>query len=350
MKIFYCITFLHYGGGRALLDLAKEAKRRGHQVYIAATDTFEEHFSQPALIEEAVKNGIEVSLHEDLFSRKFKSESVRALLEKGSFDLIHSHTVIPGKAASGFHLPQLSTFHGWSPDKPHWMIEQDVAFLNTLPLVHTISHHLKEYLIDKGVTSPIRMVYNGIDFSRLDALQPLPKSGRVRIGTVCGLAERKGIRFLIEAVKLLPPDIEVIIAGQGNEKPKLMEQAADVPNITILDYQEDPLPLIKSFDLFVLPSLSEGLPLTPVEAMYLEVPVITTSALGCREIALQGGAIMVPPADSTALAQAISSFLSGEAKVDLATSHLWAATQFDIRTHFDKIFALYQGLLNTEPT
>ena len=71
LKIFYTITFLHFGAGRALLDLAKEAVKRGHQVIIAATRKIDQYESQASLVEEAKNSGIRVLLEEDGFTRDF---------------------------------------------------------------------------------------------------------------------------------------------------------------------------------------------------------------------------------------------------------------------------------------
>jgi len=183
MKIFYCITFLHFGAGRALLDLAKEAVRRGHQATIAATRKIDNFESQSNLIEEAEVSGIPVILVDDIFTRDFRkvNEStvkIGEIFAKEQFDLIHSHAAIPAFAAAlaskntyGRLLPHVSTVHAWSPDKPSWMKLQDTFILNNVDAVHAVSHNVAEFLIQEGVKSElVKVIYNGCNFERIDQL------------------------------------------------------------------------------------------------------------------------------------------------------------------------------------
>lgn len=373
MNILYTITFLHFGAGRALVDLAIEARRRGHQAVIAATKKIDRFESQPHLIEDAEKAGVPVFLYDDLFTRDFHRVSLSAdqlmkIFRERKFDLIHSHAAIPAFAAAlgsrkvySRLLPQVLTMHSWSPDKSDWMKLQDVMILNNMDVVQAVSADLVDFLAVEGVKRErIRMIYNGYDFERIDRLitkqetSLLPRNKKFRIGLVSDLSERKGIKYLIDAVANLPLEIleqiEVVIAGDGSEKEALIGKVDKLGLnriFSFVGYVSNPFQYIKSFDLFILPSLSEGLPVSLVEAMYLKVPVLATNVQGSKEIIQSGvNGTLVPPKDSQALAAEIVNFCQNPLKYQgkLAAAYTWVTANFNRQAAFDKIFDLYGRL------
>jgi len=369
MNIFYCITFLHFGAGRALIDLVKEAKQRGHGVTIAATKEIDQYKSQQNLIDEAEQLGIQVMLCDDLFTRNFaevskSADKITELFREKQFDMIHSHAAVPGFAAAlsarnayGRFLPHISTVQAWGPNKVGWMKMQDAMFLNNVDAVHSGSNDVKEYLIGEGVEkSKIHRIYNGYNFSRIIDLVTCKidiqhvKTKPYRIGTVADLSERKGIKYLIEAIAKLSHDLldqlEVIIIGDGPLKNELVNlvQIMNLQDIIkFIGYESNPYKYFKTLDLFVLPSLSEGLPVSLVEAMYLKVPVLTTNVQGNREVAGEGRGYIVPSRDSEELAKAIQNFfiqdLNDSSKTEKAFQ--WVVNHFNRKTCFDNMFALY---------
>lgn len=377
LKIFYTITFLHFGAGRALLDLAKEAVRCGHQAVIAATKKIDQYESQASLIQEARDSDIQVVLEEDLFTRDLRRVSSCAnrmveLFQREKFDLIHSHAAIPGfaailcsKEAYGRCIPHISTVHAWGQEKASWMKLQDVFILNHVNAVHAVSHDVANFLVNEGVKKDlIHPIYNGCDFSRIDQLvndevavssdEFQDKRGKFYIGTVADLSERKGIKYLIEAIAGLPAEIrnciQVILVGDGPEKENLQKRTRELglnDVINFIGYAANPYVYMKNFDLFVLPSLSEGLPVTLVEAMYLKIPVLTTDAQGNREIVQKGlNGMMVPPRDSKKLTEAIELFLRNKEFYTSKTqeAYKWVVENFNRQKNFGQIFELYDRL------
>jgi glycosyltransferase involved in cell wall biosynthesis len=377
MNILYTITFLHFGAGRALLDLAKEAKSRGHQVTIAATARIDQYESQANLVAEAENAGITVQLVEDLFTRDFtrvsaSAERIVELFQNQQYHLIHSHAAVPGFAAMLASkkiyqrmLPHILTVHAWGPDKADWMKLQDVLCLNSTDIVQAVSFDVADFLIAEGVSKEkIAVIYNGCDFTRIDNLVTannpslLPKDKPLRIGTIADLSERKGIIYLLEAVSLLPADllaqIEVVIVGDGPQKEQLLQKTRNLKLdhvINFVGYVSNPYSYLKSFDLFILPSLSEGLPVCLVEAMYLKVPVIATDVQGSREIlnkSLNG--CLIQPRNSKGLAEAIRKFYGKRVEFNNKTgpAFLWVKENFDRQMSFDKIFSLYEQLIQNQ--
>ncbi len=175
--------------------------------------------------------------------------------------------------------------------------------------------------------SKIVVVRNGLDLDEYDARArqglsgPAPDRGEgLVVGTAARLEEQKGMTYLIEAFARLPGDLnraQLWIAGAGPEEARLREQArllGQGDRIHFLGMRRDVPALMHEFDLFVLPSLWEGLPNVVLEAMAARRGVVATAVHGTPELVAEGKTgLLVPPRDPGALAAAIAKLLSDPA-------------------------------------
>jgi glycosyltransferase involved in cell wall biosynthesis len=175
----------------------------------------------------------------------------------------------------------------------------------------------------------IRLVRNGIDCAglqteefrrRAEALRASLPAGSPLIGTVARLHRQKGvIYFLRAAAEILArhPQGRVIVAGGGELEPELRREARAIGldrRLVLLGERSDARELLACLDVFVLPSLWEGLPLVLIEAAALGKPIVATDIDGSREIITDGETgLLVPPADPTALTAAILRLLAAPA-------------------------------------
>ncbi len=168
-------------------------------------------------------------------------------------------------------------------------------------------------------------IYNGIDLKLLNKasieadIQKIRESlGFSRKGfivtTVARLHEQKGHKFLLRAVpKLISqcPNSRFVIVGDGplkNELRDYVKQANIEDYVCFLGNRADISDLLRISDIFVLPSLWEGLPNALIEAMSLGVPVVATNLKGIREVIIdQNNGVLVEPGCPEALAKAILS-------------------------------------------
>jgi glycosyltransferase involved in cell wall biosynthesis len=107
---------------------------------------------------------------------------------------------------------------------------------------------------------------------------PATGPGPPVIGTIARLGEQKGLDDLLRAAAQLP-DARVVVVGDGPLRAKLSELAdalGVVDRVTWAGWVDDPASLLATFDVFVLPSRFEGLPLVILEAMLAGVPVVAT--------------------------------------------------------------------------
>jgi glycosyltransferase involved in cell wall biosynthesis len=168
----------------------------------------------------------------------------------------------------------------------------------------------------------IAVVPNAIDLARfagerdLDLYRSLSSDGAAVVLTVARLEEQKGLEYLLEAASRLP-EVRFAIAGEGSARVALQQRAAALGvdgRVVFLGRRTDVPRLLAACDLFVLPSLWEGLPISVLEAMAAGKPVVATAIGGTAEAVIHGQTgMLVPARDGPALADAIATLLGDRA-------------------------------------
>jgi glycosyltransferase involved in cell wall biosynthesis len=168
----------------------------------------------------------------------------------------------------------------------------------------------------------------------------------------------KGHRFLVDALALLAnrhPTLHVAIAGRGDLASSITAGARAggvASRVHLLGLRSDVPAVLAAADLFALPSLSEGLPLALIEAMFAGLPIVA-SEVGEVATALGGGAagVLVPPGDPAALAEAIDDLLTHPARARACAEHARrrAAAHYDVSNMVRRYRALYERPLAREP-
>jgi glycosyltransferase involved in cell wall biosynthesis len=177
------------------------------------------------------------------------------------------------------------------------------------------------------------------------------------IGFVGRLEPQKGLSYLIEAVAQLIrdwPTLMCIVVGDGSLRSSLQRQAIQLDvkdKVHFLGYRPDVPALLPAFDIFVLPSLYEGLPYTILEAMAAGIPVIATDVAGTRDVVRDGETgLLVPPGDVPALREAIRQiFDNQELKSKLAQAGRQIVVHdFRLEDCVHRMEKLYQDVLSAK--
>ncbi|MFH1615845.1 MAG: glycosyltransferase [Planctomycetota bacterium] len=179
----------------------------------------------------------------------------------------------------------------------------------------------------------LHVIPNGIDFRIPDdaelQVEELKKqyhipSDHMVIGTVGRLHPIKGHEFLIQAAQLILkefPKTVFIFLGKDVRNGELQNMVLFKglqDKILFPGYSKDVAVWLKCFDIFVLPSLSEGMPVSVLEAMYCALPVVATDVGGVAEVVVhQETGILVPPADPVLLAKEIKYLLNNPERRDI---------------------------------
>lgn len=167
-----------------------------------------------------------------------------------------------------------------------------------------------------GVPAPkIRTIYEGMDLTLYPKLDRpiLSNSGEPAVvGTVAHLSREKGLAYLVRAAAMIPDvhsRMRFVIVGEGDCRNELENEVRErglQQSFQFLGFQKSTAGFLRSFDLFVLPSLSEGLSSAILTAMATSLPVVATNVGGIPELIRDGeNGLLVPPADPDALARAI---------------------------------------------
>jgi glycosyltransferase involved in cell wall biosynthesis len=173
---------------------------------------------------------------------------------------------------------------------------------------------------------PAKMVLipNGVREEALEA----PADGRAKrrelgipaeapiVGAVSRLAWKKGIAHLVQATPRIlaaAPDARVVVAGDGPLRDELRAEAAALgvgDRVLLLGSRDDTIALMAAFDVFVLPSVVEGMSNALIEAMAVGRPVVATDVGGNPEVVVDGQTgLLVPPAAPDRLAAAVVTLL-----------------------------------------
>jgi glycosyltransferase involved in cell wall biosynthesis len=198
--------------------------------------------------------------------------------------------------------------------------------------------------------APISVIPNGIPLTGRPLAAARP--GPLRVGTVGRLVEVKGQVHLIDAVARLVDeglDVTLTVWGEGPLRAELEARAAKLGARARLPGATDQVPqVLADLDVFVLPSLSEAMPITLLEAAAAGLPLVVTSSGGASTLLAAGaGGLVVPPADPAALADALRQLAaqSPEARADLgAASRRTVEAGFSIHRTAEAHVALYQRL------
>lgn len=227
-----------------------------------------------------------------------------------------------------------------------------------------VSDEVREAILREigAIDGKIITISNGVDIKRYEVSGDkaafcsqlnLERSSRLVV-TVGRLTRQKGHRFLIDAAAVVVasfPETHFLFIGDGELKHELQGQAFEAglsAHVHFLGIRDDVPGLLASTDLFVLPSLWEGLSIALLEAMAAGKPIVATGVSGTVQVMVPGRTgLIVPPADSRALSDAIIQLLSApaEAQVMGVAAKQHVMMNFSAQKQAAEHLALYRRLL-----
>lgn len=216
--------------------------------------------------------------------------------------------------------------------------------------------------------SKITQIYNGVDFSKFECrrnlkrelfpLSFLPHGQAVVLGTVGRLAQVKDQGSILAALALLfdrRPELKmtvrVVLVGDGPEREVLQRQVSELglsDHVWLAGDRTDIPELLQSMDIFMLPSLGEGLSNTVLEAMASGLPVIATDVGGNPELVVPGvTGLLVSVGDSEGLSLAMQDLIETPERRQTmgASARKSIENKFDWGRAVEEYFAVYDKLL-----
>lgn len=227
----------------------------------------------------------------------------------------------------------MTTPHGWSLEKD-WRLEfyekLDRFLFRFMDAVCPLSPELGKDLRDWVRPSALQLINNGVDIEEVQAAQPArqPRPDSYVIGYIGRLIALKDLTTLLAGVRILrdeQAEIRLLVIGDGPQKNDLQTMTAQLrimDRVEFLGFSPDPLALLKLFDVFVLPSLSEGIPRCVMEAMAAGVPVVVSDIPGNRTLVSHGETgLLFQPGDAYDLADKISALMNNPAQAASMADH-----------------------------
>jgi glycosyltransferase involved in cell wall biosynthesis len=362
-RIAFIVWTLEGMGGseRVVYDLARKIDRNGFELILIG-------FSDGPVRKRYEDIGVPVLVVRK--GRHFDPSLIlklRKVFRVQRIDILNPHHYGPFLYSSiakiGLDVKMVYTEHS------RWQLEElsfGESLLNRVMIaradaVLAISKQIEEYYLRKLRLrrEKVRHIGNGIDlahFKRKDGQslrQSLGIGANERvIGIVANLRPEKNHKLLISAFSRVAEalkDVKLVLVGTDCMNGEIQKYAilAKLSDRVLFLGQRDDIPeLLSVFDVFCLPSIHEGLPLTVLEAMAVGVPIVGSDVMGINEVIENGSTgLLFPAGDEEKLAETVTMVLMDKGLSNRLSS---AAREFVV-THFsldDKVEE-YQGLFNS---
>lgn len=256
------------------------------------------------------------------------------VIRQGNYNLLDSQNIqskfwanlaaiITGAALVSTLNSWYANEHGKASVKGRIYTALELLTNQSLDLYITVSEKDRQSLLKAGLPEDkVELIYNAVD-AGLSAIPGDPEGLKKKFGlpfdsVICTAVGRlvpvKGYDVLISAVQKIAsqvPQLQCLIVGEGESKEELCRQIQGIGlenRIHLVGYydRQDAMSILKSSDIFVMPSRYEGTPIALLEAAALARPILASATGGIPELVQdEEHALLVPPGDPAALAQGL---------------------------------------------
>ena len=349
MRILHVITSLRTGGAeRLMVDMLPRMKAKGHEVDLCVFD------------------GVRTPFYEELGSKGVRviplGHSVYSLVNlfkliplMRGYDIVHSHNTACQyfvAIASFFSKCKIyTTEHNtsnrrrnvWWRMLDRWMYGRydKVVCISELTKKNLIQH-IRSSFEDKCV-----IIYNGIDLKTFVGISSSPITNEKKVLMVSAFREQKDQKTLIKAMKDLPSNYVLELAGGGEEHliddcKQLVHELQLDGRVEFLGVRTDIPALLSMANVVVLSSHYEGLSLSSLEGMASGKPFVASDVEGLHDI-VGGYGVLFPHGDSKVLATEIRKLCEDEIYAEeVAGRCMERAKMFDVETMAQNYWCLYQ--------
>jgi len=297
---------------------------------------------------------------------------LRRLLQQQRINLVHTHnqgpllyTYLATLLSPGtriVHTEHINMAKEFSYSRKHLLYNN--LLYRSLDGFVNIARHLTDDYCSRFDLSKVRVrtIHNSVD---LELVPGVPATGLRQelnipataplIGNISALRPQKDHPTLIRAMAKVcrqVPEAVLVIAGEGESKAELVELVGKLgleANVRFLGFRADVGQLLAQFDLFVLSSLYEGLPLCILEALAAGRPIVATDADGTNEVVQDGvTGLLVPLSSPEQFAAAILALLADPARAERLgqEGRRYVAEQHNMATMISQYEQFYREVLS----
>lgn len=371
------VCYPTYGGsGVIATELGKALAKKGHQVHFI---TYQEPVRLDSFNENILYHEV-TALDYPLFQyQPYESALASKIVDVARFeklDILHVHYAIPHASSAlmaksilrdkGIHLPFITTLHGTDIT----LVGKDPGYkpvveysINQSDGVTSVSKSLKEETLKNfTITRDIEVIPNFIDFSRFKKTdkdhfkKAIAPNGEKILTHISNFRKVKRVEDVVKMFDLVLKKIpaKLFLVGDGPERMNieiLCRQLGNCDQVRFLGKQDAVEELLAVSDLFILPSETESFGLAALEAMAVEVPVITSDAGGLPEINIHGKTgFMSVVGDYADMARNAVYILEDESRLkEFKKNALVQAKTFDISNILPLYEKYYNKILDAVP-
>ena len=304
---------------------------------------------------------------------------LRKVLKENSYDLVHCHTPVASAIAriavrsSKKKIPVIYTTHGFHFFKGaprssilYYLIEKSlVKYTDSIITINSEDFESAKKICKGTSCKPYYVHGTGVDIQKIQntvvdkkALKQtfgIPEDAFVLL-SVSEINRNKNLTTTLSALrKLDDPDVYYVICGEGDMLDEYKKHAAELgveKRVLFLGYRYDIFQIVHIADIFLFPSLREGLGIAPIEAMSAGIPVIASDIRGVREYARDGyNGFLFRPDDSEGFAKAIAELKKDpEKRKNFGANAFNSVEPFDIRNSLRSVAKVYSDYLDISYT
>jgi len=311
-----------YGAEAVAVSLSAHLARLGNRAVLGVFHNV--HNPHLEIVERAASRGVAVEIIPCQGKLDWRAvRAVRRCVADHDIDVVHTHgykSDFYAYLALHSSKPLVATCHTWNSDTLSLRVYSglDRVLLRRFDRIVAVSQPIADILLQSGVRrEKVKVIANGIEVERYESAPPslrreLRGNGTVVVGLVGRLAAQKGPEFFLRAAKEVVaryPQTLFVLVGSGPLREHLEAQAREleIAEHTVFAGQRNDMPEVyASLDIFVLPSLYEGLPIALLEAMASRKPVIATPVGAVPQVIQhERTGLLVQPQNPSALCEAM---------------------------------------------
>lgn len=351
MKIVHLAENMKVGGAEKLISLLCHWQReRGHEVAVHCL------YSIGSFGEQLHNDGFDVLLH-NASGVGGRVTSVYRKFKQCRPDVVHCHNAtaaivgaIPARAAGAKRV--IVTRHGVVA--PPYLLRREIKFSfasRWCDWIVAVCDQARANLSGTpfAAREKIVRIYNGAEAPHKNGAKPPEKTGftLLHVGRLSPAKDQETLLRAFALAKLKVPDLQLWIVGEGSLRSKLENLAREceiAESVTFFGEQPNPAPFFFAADLFILSSVTEGVPVSLIEALAASLPSVLTEVGGMVEVSrLSEATLTAPPSNPAALADVIErmSKLRGQMpRLRTAASECYRSN-FTLDRMADEYLALY---------
>ncbi len=367
MNILFITNHLNVGGVTSyVFSLGRGLKKQGHNVYVASSggDCLT-RFTEDGII--FIPVPIRTKSEINVFKIGISFFKLLKDIQEKQIQIVHTNTrvtqVLGNLLKRKTGVIHVTTWHGFF--KRRWFRR---VFPCWADKTIAISEQVKEHLLSEFQASPenIRLINNGIDLEKVKLKEPLSRSEvktklGIKVGPVIGIIARlsdvKGHVYLIRSMKRVLkefPDAQLLVVGEGRmerELIRLTEELKIGDSVFFIHRSQNIAELLYIMDVFVMPSLKEGLGLGLMEAMAASKAVVGSAVGGIKSLIQdKENGLLVRPQDVNGLSEAIKELLKDPARAAIMgnKARIFINQNFSLEKMLKKTEEVYQECLNAK--